>query len=712
MSVSALGRSAAFALLYLAAVFAGRLTAMDGTSLSLVWPAAGVAAVWFACQRKAGTLWVDVAALSAITFLVNVWTGAPSLLAAGFVLANLVQVAAFLILTARLTPHLWGAGGTEPLARLTDLWRLLVAAAGSTSCGAAIGPTAVWFVTGHYSWPPAAVWLTRNMVSVVLITAVGLRLGYLITAWPKQSRGSWWPVARRAFRRWLGTGKAAELLAVAVCSVVAYTVTFGLLDGLPIAFTLIVITVWVALRFDTTLVVLHNLVLGTLAVALTLQGSGPFAQIASYSTRALVVQAFVGVVAVVGLALALGRDEREMLLAGVRRGQQESDEKAQLFSTVVDSMAEGLIVVDAEHRFLLLNPAADDLLGGVDRGSDRIASSSEYGCFYPDGRSMPDAELPYARALAGEELRNFDLVIRNAGTPSRRILSINATPLSMGRGVAAVVVFRDVTAERRHRDELTAFAGVVAHDLLNPLTTIEGWSEVLQDSLRDGVDWTTGPTASPDTAADGLARINRASVRMRELVSDLLGYTTARDGHLHPADVQLRAVLDDVVAARMDHPVEEPDLRPDIAYGPLHAVRADPALLRQLLDNLIGNALKYTAPGMAPQVSIESSREDGRVTVTVADRGIGVPTGQHVAIFDTFHRAHTDGRYTGTGLGLAICQRIVEQHGGHILEEDNPGGGTRISFSLPEAPTGLPAIRAAEFAVQQSTPARDISSRV
>jgi signal transduction histidine kinase len=117
-------------------------------------------------------------------------------------------------------------------------------------------------------------------------------------------------------------------------------------------------------------------------------------------------------------------------------------------------------------------------------------------------------------------------------------------------------------------------------------------------------------------------------------------------------------------------------------------VHADPVVLRQLLHNLIGNAIRYNDPGRAARVDITTGTEDladGRVALCIADRGIGIPAGQHEAIFGSFHRAHTSTGIPGTGLGLAICRRIAERHGGTITAQDNPGGGTRITATLPAA---------------------------
>jgi signal transduction histidine kinase len=177
--------------------------------------------------------------------------------------------------------------------------------------------------------------------------------------------------------------------------------------------------------------------------------------------------------------------------------------------------------------------------------------------------------------------------------------------------------------------------------------------------------------------------------RMRTLIDDLLAYATARNAAPEVAAVDLQAMVDDVVAVHTDRlrVRGRPDqLFPDVYVAPLPAVAADPAMIRQLLDNLIGNALKYVPPGRAARVDVTAEADEpGWVRIVVADRGIGIPPGQHEAIFDSFHRAHRGGAYPGTGLGLAICHRIVTRHGGRIGARDNPGGGAQLWFTLPVA---------------------------
>jgi len=118
-----------------------------------------------------------------------------------------------------------------------------------------------------------------------------------------------------------------------------------------------------------------------------------------------------------------------------------------------------------------------------------------------------------------------------------------------------------------------------------------------------------------------------------------------------------------------------------------HAVYADPRLVRQLFDNLVGNAVKYTSPEFVPHVHVISrhDEEPGWIRIDVVDNGIGIPEGEEEQIFEEFHRGDVEGRSAGTGLGLALTRRIVALHGGELSAHRNPGGGSTFTFTLPEA---------------------------
>ncbi|MFC6607119.1 ATP-binding protein [Amorphoplanes digitatis] len=674
---ASLARTAAFATLYAAAIIVGRMTVMADTRMALVWPAAGVAVVWFCAQRGAPKRWVDVAALITIAWVGNAATGTGLLLGGMLAVANLVMAVVFVSLLCRFRPSLWGAGGTRRLSHPRELASLLAISAVAAAAGAVYGLTGLWLMTGNVTAVTFADWMARQVTGMFVIATAGLWLGHRIStcaARTGSARGCWNAIDRAL--RAVPALRVAESLAVVLCSAGAYLIGFVYDGGLPLAFPLIVVTVWAGLRLSTTSVVLQNLILGTAAMVFTLQGEGPFATIDSPLVRTVVAQLFVVLITTVGLLLALGRDERVALLAELAAHEEQAARHAALMNAVIDSMADGLSVIDAEGRITLRNPAGVRMLGPADAVGD-----VQFRLSHLDGTPIDTADLPSTRAARGETVDPVDVRVTDQDGRDTHVYRVTATPLTDEHGRrSAVVLYHDVTAERRHHAQLADFAGVVAHDLQTPLTVVEGWTEVAAESL----DAAPGHPAI-DRSRDGLTRVTQAATRMRGLINDLLAYTSARDADLAPAPVDLTELVRDIAAGRTDAAVTAGQPVPQVVLDPLEPVHADAGAVRQLLENLIGNAVKYTAPGVTPRLSVTSTREDGTVRITIADNGIGIPAGQHEAIFDNFHRAHPGTGYAGTGIGLAICHRIVARHGGTITAEDNPGGGSRFVFTLPAA---------------------------
>ncbi|HEU4347966.1 MAG TPA: HAMP domain-containing sensor histidine kinase, partial [Actinoplanes sp.] len=167
---------------------------------------------------------------------------------------------------------------------------------------------------------------------------------------------------------------------------------------------------------------------------------------------------------------------------------------------------------------------------------------------------------------------------------------------------------------------------------------------------------------------------------MLGVVDDLLQYTGTTNAALRPEPVDVERLALDVAAG---HVAGHAGGRPGIDVGELPLVTADSALIRQVLEHLIGNAVRFVRHGSVPRVTV-SARElpDGWWRIEVADRGIGVPEEQRERIFAPFHRAPAGEGYPGAGLGLAVCRRIVGRHGGEIGVEANPGGGSVFWFTV------------------------------
>lgn len=232
---------------------------------------------------------------------------------------------------------------------------------------------------------------------------------------------------------------------------------------------------------------------------------------------------------------------------------------------------------------------------------------------------------------------------------------------------------KQVEVELRRRErELAGFAGVAAHDLRSPLSAASAYLEVFADEVgselgRENLEFL-------DRARSAIARTGR-------MLTDLLGYATADQVVLNRCAVDLGALAAEVVAERTDRLPPDPER---IRLGALPVVQGDPGMLRQVLDNLVGNALKYTAPDQPPRVSVTGQRVGVGWRIEVADRGIGISTIDRDGVFDAFHRGAGSAGFAGSGLGLAICRRIAERHGGMIGVVDNPGGGSVFWFTLPE----------------------------
>lgn len=399
------------------------------------------------------------------------------------------------------------------------------------------------------------------------------------------------------------------------------------------------------------------------------------------------------------LATSRSRAKARVLVAtaDLRAAEAESRRQAGLLSAIMASIGDGVGVVDENGAFLLHNPAAKALLGVADHVEGPEGWQEHYGLFRPDGHTpFPVEEMPLVRALRGEVSNGVEMLIRNDSRPDDILVSVDGRPLDPSAGQhGAVAVFHDITELRRYENDLAVFAGVVAHDLKAPLAVVRGHCENADDELADAPD---GPEVREARAA--MARVANAVDRMAGMIDTLLAYTTARDAPLKHRPVPLGPLVSDVIEQRTQQPQPAGTPPPEIYVGPLPVVDADPAMLRHVLDNLVGNALKYVPAGRAARIDVTAApAEPGWTRVEVADRGIGIPPEDQPDIFETFHRATTAAGYAGTGLGLAICRRIVERHGGVIGVADNPGGGTRFHFTLPVAaaagPDGAESARAA-----------------
>ena len=659
---------------YLAMLVLGRFTTV-GVGVSLFWPAAGIAALWILRGRTRPEVASDAVLLFVCSTVVNFVTGAPAVVAIIFGLANAVQALAVRVTYAMLRHRpFWGSLHPR-MASSRDLVELAAASAVSAALGSVLGTLGVRLASGAWSWEVTLAWVVRNGCGTFVIGAALLTLQ---AAYAHRRAPEWRALLTAEPRRHQGL----ELAVVLTLSTLSVVLVFGELNRLPISFLLIALSAWVGFRFAPVVGSLHSLAVGTAAVLFTLSGAGVFGAIAELTSMAQVAQLFIAVSTLIALMLAFGVAERHALLEQVRVTGARAREQADLLRAVTSVMTDGLVVVDRNMRVLVSNPMAESLAHLAEQGNV-VRDPADHGFYYDDGSPVPIEELVRLVAVNGEPVPTRDFLRVDQETGRRAVIAISSVPLKFdGSPVSdlAVVLLHDVTADRSRTRELEAFAGVAAHDLRNPLAAVQSWAMLLHDQLDD----LDGDTSQ---ARSSLEHVLGSAHRMQQLIDDLLDYAQAQSAQLRPRPIDLGELVDEVAEVLRSHRAGH-DLC--IEHGALHRVHADPTLVRQLLVNVLDNAVKYVVPGTSPRVRVSSRTAEepaGLVEVHVHDNGIGIPEEDRDRVFDSFHRAQHDHAYPGTGLGLAICQRAVERHGGAISTRPGPDGtGTVVVFTLPAAP--------------------------
>ena len=332
-------------------------------------------------------------------------------------------------------------------------------------------------------------------------------------------------------------------------------------------------------------------------------------------------------------------------------------------SVILDTMADGVIVVNSNGQVELMNLSAEWMLESPNREADRIQLAEV----------VRDHEIlqlvSEARATRQTRQAELELVHR------RRFLNVIATPLSEGSDEGVLLTLQDVTSLWQVETTRREFVSNVSHELRSPLAAIRAMTETLQD----------GALNDTDTAQDFLTRILNDTQRMTTMVNELLELSRLESGQapIHLAPVSLESVVTEIESrfdVSPDH--ERLKLETNVPDGiPLVIGEADK--LNQVLANLVENAVKVTGDGGL--ISISANATDRWVEVQVSDNGIGIAREHLPHVFERFYKVDRSRRDGGTGLGLAIAKHLVQAHGGDIKVESVEGEGSTFSFTLPRA---------------------------
>ena len=347
-----------------------------------------------------------------------------------------------------------------------------------------------------------------------------------------------------------------------------------------------------------------------------------------------------------------------------------------MVNVMVNSQFPTLMFWGPELR-MLYNEASLSIIGDTYPASFGQPVSKSWPEAWPSVGSMLEQVLTTGHATWSEDLL---LPVVYNGVSTLRSFTFSFSPIHDEAG-AIGGVFCPVleTTERKRQDRLLTelqrintefqqFSYIVSHDLSEPLRTIRTSIQLLAQQ-SDG--------SLTTAAAEDMALISDAAQRLQHMLSDLLAYTRA-DQPLQFYPVNCEVVLTQVLSSLQTRITE---CEAVITYDPLPTVQGDATRLGQVLQNLISNALKFCEEH-PPRIHISASKDEHHWRFTVQDNGIGIAPQQVERLFQVFQRLHPYSAYPGSGIGLAICKRIVEQHGGRIWVESQPGHGSLFSFTI------------------------------
>jgi PAS domain S-box-containing protein len=380
-------------------------------------------------------------------------------------------------------------------------------------------------------------------------------------------------------------------------------------------------------------------------------------------------------------------------LAGdLRDERQKSD-------IILNSINDGVILIDSEQTIQLFNPAAAELSGWPVAEAVGINAYQVLKLVNEKGETLDATEHPILLALQHKKpVRDNDAMLLSR-SDKQIPLAISVSPLVNQKDEAygAVAIFRDVTQERQEEKQRADFISTASHEMRTPVAAIEGYLQLALNEKVSKID---------PKARDFLNKALESTHHLGQLFQDLLTSAKAEDGRIasHPSVVELGEYIEQL-AESFKFSAEKKGLLTDFIFGsggekvlrPLYYVHVDPDRLREVVTNLFDNAVKYTPSG---KISVGLTGNNEVVQLFIRDTGPGIAPEDVPHLFQKFYRVDNSATRTigGTGLGLFICKKIIDLYNGRIWVESTVGQGSTFYINLPR----LTNQRADELKAQQA----------
>jgi two-component system sensor histidine kinase VicK len=356
---------------------------------------------------------------------------------------------------------------------------------------------------------------------------------------------------------------------------------------------------------------------------------------------------------------------------------------------ILEAIQDGVVMVGHDNTIQLFNPAAATISGWLAEEAIGLDYQSVLKLVDPKGQPIPIQGNPFAQSInAAQSVRDNNLLLM-AKTGKSIAISLIVSPVfdKNGRaGDGVVGVFRDISKEKEEEAHRSDFISTASHEMRTPLAAIEGYLALSLNQKTAIID---------DHAKRYLEKASASTKHLGELFRDLLTSSKAEDGRLinYPAVVEIGEILEQVSEASKFH-AKEKNLALNYiisadqassagkAVRPLYYTYVDPNRIREVFQNLIDNALKYTMNG---QIDVRLTGDNSIIQIQIKDSGLGIAVEDIPHLFQKFYRVDNSTTRTvgGTGLGLFICRKIVELYNGRIWVESEIDKGSIFFINLP-----------------------------